>query len=208
MEKQEMKTEMKEKKKTTKVVKEKTEENKVVKEKTIKDKTSENPMRKIKLDKLVLNIGGTGDDLEKGVKLLTYITKRKPAKMKSFKRIPTLGVRPKLEVGAVVTLRKDLEKDLKKFLSAVDNQLKTKQVSENNFSFGIKEYIEIPGIEFQREIGMIGLDVTVVFKRTGRRVRLRKIKTGRVSKRQSISREEIIKFMEENFGTKFVEKKE
>ena len=49
----------------------------------------------------------------------------------------------------------------------------------------------------------MGFDVTVVFKRAGRRVRLRKIKQGKVSKRQTITREEIIKFMEDNFQTEF-----
>jgi large subunit ribosomal protein L5 len=163
----------------------------------------ENIMRKIKIEKVVLSVGGTGENLEKGVQLLTLLTKRKPAKMMSRKRIPTLGVRPKLEVGAVVTLRKNSEEFLKKALIAIDNVLKNSQISENNFSFGIKEYIEIPGTEYQRELGILGLDVTVVFKRTGKRVGLKKIKKGKIPKKQIISKEEIIKFMEENFQTKF-----
>lgn len=178
-------------------------ENKVKKEsKTIKEK-SENPMRKVRLDKVVLSVGGTGDDLEKGVKLLEILTNKKPARMKSHKRIPALGVRPKLEVGAVITIRKDAEEVLKRMLAAIDNKLKRKQMSENNFSFGLKEYIEIPGIEFNRDIGIRGFDVTVVFKRAGRRVGLKKIKRGKVSKKQIITREEIIKFMEDSFGTNF-----
>jgi large subunit ribosomal protein L5 len=167
-----------------------------------KSKT-ENPMREIKIEKVVLSVGGLGDQLEKGVRLLKYLTDRKPAKTSSKKRIPSLGVRPKLEIGAVVTIRKRAEEILKKMLAAVDNQLKKKQLSENNFSFGIKEYIEIPGTEYQRDIGIIGFDVTVVFKRAGRRVKLRKIKRGKIPKRQVITKEEIIKFMEENFNTKF-----
>ena len=164
---------------------------------------TENIMREIKIEKVVLSIGGVGDYLEKGIKLLELLTQRKPARMKSNKRIPSWSVRPNLEVGAVVTIRKDVENVLKKMLGAVENTLKKKQVSENNFSFGIKEYLEIPGVEYQREIGIMGLDVTVVFKRAGRRVKLRKIKKGRVPKRQIISKEEIIKFMEENFQTRF-----
>jgi large subunit ribosomal protein L5 len=163
----------------------------------------ENIMREIKIEKVVLSIGGTAEMLEKGLKLLKVLTGRNPAKMKSNKRIPTFGVRPKLEVGVVVTIRKSAGEVLKRMLTAINNTLKKKQVSENNFSFGIKEYIEIPGIEYQRDIGIVGLDVTVVFKRSGRRVRLRKIKTGKIPKKQIISREEIIKFMEENFQTKF-----
>ncbi len=166
--------------------------------------SKQNPMREIKIEKVVFSIGGTGENLEKGVKLLERLTGKKPAKMMTKKRIPTLNVRPKLEVGAVVTIRKDVDEILKKMLSAIDNKLKRKQISENNFSFGIEEYIEIPGMEYQRDIGIIGLDVTVVFKRTGKRVKLRKIKRGRIPKRQSISKQEIIKFMEEKFKTEFI----
>lgn len=164
---------------------------------------SENIMREIKIEKVVLGVGGTGEVLEKGVKLLKLLTGRKAAKMKSKKRIPSLGVRPGLEVGAVVTIRKNIKEFLKKMLLAEGDILKKKQMSENNFSFGVKEYIEIPGIEYEREIGIMGFDVTVVFKRTGRRVKLKKIKKGKIPKRQSISKEEIIKFMEENFETEF-----
>ena len=165
---------------------------------------SENIMRNIKIEKVVLSVGGIGDYLEKGIKLLEILTERKPARMKSKRRIPTLNVRPGLEIGAVVTLRKDIENFLKRMLSTIDNTLKKKQISENNFSFGIKEYIEIPGIEYQRDIGIMGFDVTVVFKRTGQRVKLKKIKRGKIPKTQMISKQEIIKFMEDNFQVEFV----
>ena len=88
-------------------------------------------------------------------------------------------------------------------LIAIENTLNKKQMSENNFSFGIPEYIEIPGTQYVREIGIMGLDVTVVFKRAGRRVRLKKAKGAKIPKRQTITREEIIKFMSEKFGTRF-----
>ena len=160
-------------------------------------------MKKINIEKVVLSVGGTTDYLEKGIKLLKLITGKKPARMMSRKRIPTWGVRPKLEVGTVVTLRKNFNDLLKKLLTTKDNALKKKQISENNLSFGVKEYIEIPGMEYQRDIGIMGFDVTVVFKRSGRRVGQRKIKQARVPKRQKIPKEEIIKFMEENFSVKF-----
>ncbi len=165
---------------------------------------NENIMHKIKIEKVVLSVSGLGEELEKGYKLLEFITGKKPSKTSSRKRIPAFGIRPGLENGAVVTLRKDYEELLKRFFVAIDGILKKKQVSENNFSFGIKEYIEIPGIEYQRDIGIRGFDVTIVFKRAGRRVKLRKVKRGRVPKRQIIKKEEIIKFMEDNFSVRFI----
>lgn len=165
---------------------------------------TENIMRKMKIEKVILNVGGTGDVLEKGVKLLKLLTGKTPIKTKSRKRIPSLGVRPGLEIGAMVTIRKNPEELLKKMLAAEDDIVKKKQVRDNHFSFGIKEYLEIPGIDYQRDIGILGLDVTVVFVRAGKRVKLRKKKRGKIPKRQIVSKEEIIKFMEENFQTKFV----
>ena len=88
-------------------------------------------------------------------------------------------------------------------MGAVDNKLKKKQVSDNHFSFGIEEYIEIPGMEYHREIGIKGLNATVVFARPGGRVRLKKIKSGRVPKKQHVKKEEIIKYMEDVFKTQF-----
>ncbi len=146
--------------------------------------TEQNKMRNISIEKVVLNVGGTGDNLEKGYKLIERISGKKPMKTKSKKRIPTWGVRPGLEVGAVVTIRK-------------------KQVTGNFLSFGLKEYLEIPGMEYQRDIGIMGLDVTVVFKRNGRRVSLRKIKRNSIPARQVITKEEIIQFMEKNYGVIF-----
>jgi large subunit ribosomal protein L5 len=162
----------------------------------------ENIMRKIKIEKVVLNIGGIAESLEKGVKLLSRLTGKKPKKVKSNKRIPSLNVRPGLEVGVFVTLRREEATEiLKRLLSAEENKLKKKQISENSFSFGIKEYIEIPGFQYQRDIGIIGLDATVTFVRAGKRITRRKSKQGKLPKKQHISKEEIIKFMEDNFQT-------
>ena len=160
-----------------------------------------NKMREIKIEKVVLSVGGTAEELEKGIKLLEFLTKKKAARRRSRKRIPTLGVRPNLEVGAMVTLRRNFQELLTRFLATIDNQLKTKQISENNFSFGIKEYIEIPGAEYQREIGIRGLSVTVSFSKPGIRVKRKKIKSGRVPARQQVSPAEIKTYMEENFTT-------
>jgi large subunit ribosomal protein L5 len=170
--------------------------------------TEENAMRKIKIDKVVLSMGGKGEDVEKGYKLLKIISGRKPSKATSNKRIPSFAVRPGLEVGVVVTIRntEEIEEIVKRMLAAIENQLKRKQIADGHFTFGIQEYIEIPGVEYQRDIGMMGLDFTVTFARTGKRVKLRKVKRGKFHKKQMVSKDEIIKFMEDKFGTEFVGK--
>lgn len=164
----------------------------------------ENIMREIRIEKVILSVGGIGEVLEKGIKIIERISLKKSARKKSKKRIPSLGVRPGLEVGAMITIRENPEEILKRLLAAKENTLKKNQVSENTFSFGIKEYIEIPGVEYQRDLGIIGFDVTVTLRRAGKRVIKKKIKRGKIPLRQRISKGEVIKFMEDNFQTKFI----
>ncbi len=165
----------------------------------------ENPMRRIKISKVLLSCGATDKNLEKAKKLLELISGKKAQIIASRKRIPAFDVRPGLEVGTRVTLRdEDAIQLLKRLLESINNAIIIEQVSDNHFSFGLKEYIEIPGIEYQRDIGTRGLNVTVVFSRPGVRVKLKKLKTGKLPRRQHVSPEEIIKFMEDNFQTKFI----
>ena len=168
-------------------------------------KLQENPMRRIRVEKVLLSAGATGPDLEKAKKLLSLISGMKPQVLASNKRIPDFNVRPGLEVGTRTTLRgKEALDLLRRLLGAISNVLSKRKVSENHFSFGIKEYIEIPGIEYNREIGIRGLNVTVVFIRSGMRVKRKKIKSGKVHKKQFVSKDEIISFMKDNFKTEFV----
>lgn len=164
-------------------------------------------MRKIKIERIVLNVGGVEDKLAKGEILIGKLSGAKPVKVRAKKRIPTWGVRPGLEVGVKVTLRgKEAEEKLHDLLDGIGNTLKEKQIQKNFFSFGIKEYIEIPKMEYIREVGIMGLEVSVVFSRAGKRVGLKKAKRG-IVRRNDISSEEIIQFMKDNYQTKFIGRK-
>jgi len=168
----------------------------------------ENKIREIEIEKVVLSAGALGDDLDKEKKLLEIISGMKAIKTKARKRIPAFAIRPGLEVGCKVTLRgKKAEEILKRLLESINNQLKEKQIAREDLSFGIEEYIEIPGIEYQRDIGMGGLQVNVVFKRKGKRVELKKRKRGKIPLRQRVTKEEIITFMKNKFNTEIIGKK-
>lgn len=164
---------------------------------------NENPMRAIKIEKVLVSCSGKDDDLVKSKKLIEILTSRKAQLIASSKRIPDFDVSPGLKVGARVTLRGDSGIELlRRLLGAIDNKLKEKQISDNHFSFGIKEYIEIPGMEYHRDIGIRGLTVTVVFARAGLRIQRKKAKSGKVSHIQYVSKAEIIKYMGGIFKTK------
>ena len=170
---------------------------KIVKEIKNEEKMkTENPMRKLKMEKLVLSCGGSAEKLEKSVKLLTIITKRKIKEVVSSKRIPSFGVRPGLKTGAVVTIRgPEKEALLKRLFVAVNNKVKRKQIETNHFSFGITEYLEIPDMEYQRDIGILGLNVTAVFARAGKRVNLKKKRKSKTPNKQNVSADEIADYL-------------
>jgi len=168
------------------------------------EQKEKNPMREIKLERVVLNIGGTDEKLSKGFILLEKLTGKKPVKVKATKRIPTWQVRPGLEVGTKVTIRgKGAIDILKKLLPGIDNTLKEKQIQDNFFSFGIHEYIEIPGVEYIREVGIMGFEVTAVFSRAGKSVERKKVKKGK-AKRLVVKREEIENYLKNKFGTEIL----
>ena len=171
---------------------------------------SEHPMKDIFIEKLVLSVSSPQERIEKGFKLLQLISGSLPCKRITRKRIPSLGVRPGLEIGAMVTIRdqKKIHELLKRFFNSLENQLREKQISQNSFSFGIKEYVEVEGIEYQRDIGIIGFDVTVSFARKGKRVVRKKIKRGRLPIRQHVSQAEIKKYLEKEFIISFKGKEE
>jgi len=165
-----------------------------------------NVMRTPYIAKVVLSAGATGTDLDKAHKLLNIITNRKPQINTAGprQRIPAFGVKPNMPLGTNVTVRgKEGRELLRRLLTAIDNTLKKKQVSENHFSFGIREYIDIPGMEYIREIGIRGFNVTVAFERKGVRVKHKKAKRGHLPARQHVHKEEIIQYMEGAFQTQF-----
>ena len=170
--------------------------------------SKDNKIREIEIEKVTLSMGAVGEELEKATKLLNIISGMQAIKTKARKRIPAFGIRPGLEIGCKVTLRgKKAEEVLKKLLSSIDNKLKAKQIANEDFSFGIEEYIEIPDMEYYRDIGMKGFSVTVVFKRKGKRIEIKKQKRGRIPKRQRVTKQEIIEFLKSKFNVEMEEGK-
>ena len=165
-----------------------------------------NIMQKIEIEKMVLNCGGTGDKLEKSVRLLKMVTGKTVLKTTSTRRIPGFGISPGKESGCKVTLRdkEKIEELLTRFFAAESSQISGKKIVNNHFSFGIHEYIEIPGLEYDRDIGITGFDITIVFSRKGKRVKMRKIKQGKYPKKQEVTKEEIIEYLTKNFGVEVI----
>ena len=167
-----------------------------------------NPMQQIRVEKVTLNIG-CGDDnakIEKATKLLQQIAEKKPVVTKSKTR-STFGVAKGKPLGAMVTLRKkEAVELLKKSLVAVENKIKKSQFDKDgNFNFGVREYIDIPGVRYSHEIGMMGLDVSVTLERPGFHVKKRRIRQAKIGRKHKINKEEAVEWLKNNFGVEIIE---
>ncbi|MAG60639.1 50S ribosomal protein L5 [archaeon] len=173
-------------------------------EENIPKKASEsNPMRKIRVSKITLNCGAGKNEalLEKAVKLLKKLSPVNPMKTKTTKRIPGWGLRPNLAIGCKATVREGARELLLRLLEAKAMTLKAKQFdAQGNFSFGIAEYIDIPGLEYDPDLKIMGLEVAVSLERPGYSIKRRKIRSRKVGSTHVVSKEDAIKFAREELG--------
>ena len=165
-------------------------------------------MRKVKIEKVTLNVG-CGDDaqkIERAQKLLEMLTDRKPIITRS-KRRSTFGVTKGKPIGAMVTLRGEkAEEVLKLALTGVENKLKASQFNEDgNFSFGVHEYIDLEGVKYKHEIGVLGFDVAVTLARPGFRIAKRKVCRRSIPKKHKVNKDEAINWIKEKFGVEMIE---
>lgn len=165
-----------------------------------------NVMRTIRIEKLTLNIGCGKDQtrLDKAVKLLKNITGIDPIKTVTQKRIPEWGLRPGLPIGCKITLRKGSAKELIiRLLKAKEGRLNESSFNESGtISFGIEEYIDIPDVRYDPEIGIIGLDICLTLERPGFRIKRRRIAKKKIPKKHNITKDDAINFMQEEFNVK------
>ena len=171
----------------------------------IVEEESVNPLRVVRILKVTLNIatGKSGEPLEKAKKVLTQLTDKTPTTKQAKKAIKDWGVRKGEPIAAVVTLRgNDASEFLKRALDAVSNKVNESSFDDyGNFSFGIKEHIEIPGTRYVPELGIFGATIHVTLGRPGYRIRSRAIRPSKIGHNHYVSREDAVKFMQNNFGT-------
>lgn len=159
----------------------------------------ENPMREIMLEKVVINlgIGESGEKLQRAEKMLSNLVSQKPATTIAKKTIKNFGIRKKETIGLKVTLRGEKAMEfLKRALQVKEMKLSKRSINAGNFSFGIAEHIDLPGVEYDPDIGVFGMDVCVSLKRRGYRVSDRRIRNSKVGSSHRITKEETIRWLE------------
>ncbi len=167
-----------------------------------------NPMRAPSIDKITVHIGTgeSGERLTNAEKLLGTIVKQKTVRAMAKKTIPAFSIKKKEPIGCKVTLRaKNASEFLKTALKIVDNKLPASQFDDSgNFSFGIEEHTDFPGMKYDPSIGIFGMDVNVALKRAGYRISRRKIEKHKIPQNHRLTREDAISFVKEKYGVEVI----
>ena len=164
----------------------------------------ENPMRAIRVGKVVVNIGlgKSGEAIERGKRVLEEITGQKPVQTRAKKSVRDFGIHKGEPIGTLVTVRgQETTELIKRLLVARDGKLPESSFDpRGSVSFGIKEHIEIPGIKYDPTIGILGMNVSVLLERPGFSVSRRRRRTSRIGRGHYISKEDAMEYFRTNFG--------
>ena len=165
-------------------------------------------MRVPSIDKIVVHmgVGESGQHLVDAEKILMSITGQKVIRSFSKTTIPAFGIKKKEPIGCKVTLRgKKAYNFLKSSLLIINKTLKQSQFDINgNVSFGIEEHTDFDGMKYDPNIGVFGMDVVVILKRSGYRISKRYINCKKIPKLHRINKNDSIEYLKEKFNVEVI----
>ena len=165
---------------------------------------TESPMKKISLEKVVLNmgIGKSGDVIDIARKALEQISGKKPSTRNAKETQREWGVRKGEPIGVAVTIRgDDAVVLLKRLLEAKGNTVNGKSFDNfGNYSFGINEHIDIPDVKYDPQIGILGLGISITLTRPGYSIRKRSKHKASVGKTHVITNQESKDYLVKEYG--------
>jgi large subunit ribosomal protein L5 len=168
-----------------------------------------NIMLEPRIDKVVVHVGvgESGQRLVNAETIMKTITKQQPVRSMAKKTLPTFNIKKKEPIGAKLTLRgKAAEDFLVLALKAAGNSLRMSQFDQQgNFSFGIEEHTDFPGMRYDPEIGIFGMDVSVALKRAGYRIARRRVAKKKLPRRQRLGQDDTVEFIKKKFGVEVLE---
>ncbi len=163
-----------------------------------------NAMRTPKVEKITvhMSVGESGKKLSNAEMILEAITHQKPVRNFAKKTLPAFGIKKGEAIGCKVTLRgQKAETFLATALKIMGMSLNERSFDmSGNFAFGIEEHTDFPGLEYNPDIGIYGMDVLVSIERPGFRIKRRKAQQTEIPTGHKLTKDDAIAFMNTKYG--------
>ncbi len=159
-------------------------------------------MRQPVVEKVVvhMNVGEGGRELQNAEEIIEDITGQQTVRTQAKQSNPEFGIRRGDPIGCMVTLRGDrAEEFLSEALSIVGSVPRSSFDEFGNFSFGVEEHTDFEGQEYDPEVGIFGMDVTVALARKGKRVERRGVRPREVPDDHRLDVDDAVTFVQEAF---------
>jgi large subunit ribosomal protein L5 len=164
---------------------------------------------KANIEKITVNIGvgEAGEKLKKAETVLQSLTGQKPVQTLSKTTNKDWGLRKKMAIGCKVTLRKkSADNFLIEALKTRENKIANYSFDDQgNLSFGIPDHTLFEGQKYDPNIGIFGMDISITMKKTGYRIKHRRIDKRKIPHKHQVKREETINFITEAFNVEVLE---
>ncbi len=163
-----------------------------------------NQMQRPIIEKIVLNIsvGQSGEPLQQAMRILQDLTGQTPSQRLAKRSIRDWGIHRREPIACLVTLRNEAAMAfVKRAFDAIGHRLPRSSFDPNgNFAFGISKHIDLPGVRYDPDLGIVGMDVSVAMGKPGYRVKRRRLAKARVGTKQKLTRDEAIEYIRNAFG--------
>ena len=173
-------------------------------EASTEQKQTDNPMTKPTLDKVTVHIsvGEGGQKLINAENIVKTLTGQATVRTSAKKTQPIFGIRKGQAIGCKTTLRRERASAfLRSSLETRQNFVHEFQFDDTgNVSFGIVDHTDFPGMTYDPQIGIFGMDVIVSLKKPGYRVARRRAAQRRVPIGHRVTREQAISFLQNNYN--------
>ena len=158
-------------------------------------------MREPYIEKVVVHmaVGEGGRELQNAQEILEEITGQESVQTLASQTIQEFNIREGDPIGAKTTLRGEAASAFLETALPLTSLSESQFDDTGNISFGIAEHTEFPSQEYDPQIGIFGLDVTVTIVRPGYRVSKRDKETRSIPSSHRMTPEDAAAFIEAEF---------
>jgi large subunit ribosomal protein L5 len=159
-------------------------------------------MREPTVEKVVVHmgVGEGGRTLADAEEILEGVTGQESVRTTAKRTKPDFDIREGDPIGAKVTLRGEDARDFLETALPLVELSRSQFDDTGNFSFGIEEHTDFPSQEYDPNVGIYGMDVTVNLVRPGYRVAKRDKVTRAIPSGHRLDPEDAVAYLETEMG--------